>query len=98
MEAKFKSLSIFEFQEMFPTDDSCYEYLELLKWGNGFKCLKCGYTKYCKEARPFERQCNSCHITVSVKSGTLFQGLKFPILKAFYIIYYIFPQVKKELP
>lgn len=89
MEAKFKSLSIFEFQEMFPTDKSCYEYLETHKWSRGFKCLKCGYTKYCKASRPFERQCNSCHNSVSVTSGTLFQGLKFPILKAFYIIYYV---------
>ena len=89
MEAKFKSLSIFEFQERFPDKDSCYTYLEELKWGNGFKCLKCGYTKACKAHRPFERQCNRCHTTVSVTSGTLFQGLKFSILKAFYIVYYV---------
>ena len=89
MEAKFKSLSIFDFQERFPDKDSCYTYLEGLKWGNGFKCLKCGYTKSCKAHRPFERQCNSCHTTVSVTSGTLFQGLKFSILKAFYIVYYV---------
>jgi hypothetical protein len=89
MEAKFKSLSIFEFQEMFPTDKSCLEYLEKIKWESGFQCLKCGYNKYCKAARPFERQCNRCHNTVSVTSGTLFQGLKFSIQKAFYIIYYV---------
>ena len=89
MEAKFKSLSIFEFQERFPDDKSCYEYLDKLKWGQGFKCKKCGYTKSCKGTRPFERQCNSCHTTVSVTSGTMFQGLKFSILKAFYIVYYV---------
>jgi ISXO2-like transposase domain/Transposase zinc-ribbon domain len=89
MEAKFKSLSIFEFQEKFPDTESCYLYLEKLKWGNGFKCLKCGYAKACKAHRPFERQCNSCHTTVSVTSGTLFQGLKFSLLKAFYIVYYV---------
>jgi hypothetical protein len=89
MEAKFKSLSIFEFQERFPDKDSCYRFLEEVKWGKGFKCLKCGYTKACKAHRPFERQCNSCHNTVSVTSGTLFQGLKFSLLKAFYIVYYV---------
>jgi transposase-like protein len=89
MESRFKSLSIFEFQERFPDEYSCYAYLDELKWGNGFKCLKCGYTKSCKATRPFERQCNRCHNTVSVTSGTLFQGLKFSILKAFYIIYYV---------
>lgn len=89
MEARFKSLSIFEFQEKFPDDSCCYRYLDGLKWGGGFKCLKCGYTKSCNASRPFERQCNRCHNTVSVTSGTLFQGLKFPILKAFYIVYYV---------
>ena len=89
MEAKFKSLSIFEFQERFPDDASCYRYLEDLKWGNGFICPKCGYTKSCKAQQPFTRHCNRCHTTISVTSGTLFQGLKFSLLKAFYIIYYI---------
>ena len=51
--------------------------------------MKCGYTKSCKATRPYERQCNSCHNTVSVTSGTLFQGIKFSILKAFYIVYYV---------
>ena len=89
MEARFKSLSIFEFQDRFPDEASCHAYLDELKWGNGFKCLKCGYTKSCKATRPYERQCNRCHNTVSVRSGTLFQGLKFSILKAFYIVYYV---------
>ena len=89
MESKFKSLSIFEFQERFPDKESCYRFLEELKWGNGFKCMKCGYSKSCKAHQAYSRQCNRCHTTVSVTSGTLFQGLKFSILKAFYIVYYV---------
>lgn len=89
MEAKFKSLSVFEFQERFPDKDSCYRLLEEMKWGKGFICPKCSYTKSCKATRPYERQCNSCHTTISVTSGTLFQGVKFSLLKAFYIVYYV---------
>ena len=89
MEARFKSLSLFEFQQRFPDESSCLSYLDGLKWGKGFTCLKCGYTKSCKATRPYERQCNSCHNTVSVTSGTLFQGIKFSVLKAFYIVYYV---------
>jgi hypothetical protein len=88
IKAKFQSLSIFEFHEKFPDDMSCWAYLYKLKWGNGFTCLKCGYKKICKVSRPYVRQCNSCHNTVSVTSGTLFQGLKFSIKRAFYIVYY----------
>jgi predicted RNA-binding Zn-ribbon protein involved in translation (DUF1610 family) len=43
---KFKSLTIFEFQERFPDDGACYEYLTELKWGNGFVCPNCGHTQH----------------------------------------------------
>lgn len=89
MENKFKSLTIFEFQKRFPDEDACYEYLIELKWGNGFVCPNCGHTNYCKGKRKYDRQCTSCHRIVSPTSGTLFHKLKFSILKAFYIVYYV---------
>jgi len=36
MENKFRSLTIFEFHERFPDEDSCYAYLSELKWETGF--------------------------------------------------------------
>lgn len=89
MEAKFKSLSLFEFQEKFPDDDSCLEYLAGIKWADGFKCPKCGNTKYCRGTRKFDRQCTCCKISFSPTSGTLFHRCKFSLKKAFYIVYYI---------
>ncbi|SHJ64893.1 Transposase zinc-ribbon domain-containing protein [Tangfeifania diversioriginum] len=89
MENKFKSLTIFEFQERFADENACYEYLIELKWGNGFVCPNCGHTNYCKGKRKYDRQFTSCHRIVSPTSGTLFHQLKFSILKAFYIVYYV---------
>ncbi|MDA3819061.1 MAG: transposase, partial [Candidatus Delongbacteria bacterium] len=89
MENKFRSLTIFEFQERFPDDDSCYQYLTELKWGAGFVCPNCGHTNYCNGRRKYDRQCTSCHRISSPTSGTLFHQLKFPVLKAFYIAYYV---------
>jgi transcription initiation factor IIE alpha subunit len=89
MEKRFKSLSIFEFQKMFPNEDACYKYLCDLKWEAGFVCPKCGHTNHCKGAREHDRQCTSCHHISSPTSGTLFHNLKFSILKAFYIVYYV---------
>ena len=89
MENKFKSLTIFEFQERFPDESACYEYLIDLKWGNGFICPNCGHNHYCSGKREYDRQCTSCHRIVSPTSGTLFHHLKFSILKAFYIVYYV---------
>ncbi len=89
MESKFKSLSIFEFQELFPDDKSCEDYLASLKWKEGYKCLKCNYTNYCKGMGYGDRQCTRCGHIESPTSGTLFHRCKFSLLKAFYIVYYV---------
>ncbi len=89
MEQKFKSLTIFDFQSRFPDDESCYKYLEELKWSEGYTCKKCENKNYCKGDKPFTRQCTKCNNIESVTSGTLFHKVKFSLLKSFYIIYYL---------
>jgi transposase-like protein len=89
MEKKFKSLSIFEFQEKFPDEASCLKYLSELKWKKGFECPKCSNKRYGKGQRKYIRKCTMCNHQVSPTSGTLFHKVKFPILKAFYIVYYV---------
>ena len=69
MEVKFKSLSIFEFQGLFPNEDSCLKHLSELKWAEGFVCPNCGHTRYCNGSRPYERQCTSCHQRHLVPQG-----------------------------
>lgn len=94
MENRFKGISISEFQERFPDDDACYEYLMKLKWEEGFVCPHCGHTKYCKAKRKYDRQCTRCQSAISLTSQTLFHKLKFPILKALYIVYYVSTNIK----
>lgn len=89
MEQKFKSLTIFEFQERFSDEKSCMNYLTELKWANSFECPKCGNNKYCSGHKDHIRQCSKCNYLVSPTSGTLFHKVKFPLLKAFYIVYYM---------
>ena len=89
MESKFESLTIFEFQERFPDVESCMKYLSDLKWGGGYVCSKCGHTRYCAGKQIYSRQCTRCCYVESVTSGTLFHKLKFSLLKAFYIVYYV---------
>jgi predicted RNA-binding Zn-ribbon protein involved in translation (DUF1610 family) len=42
MEKRDKSLSLFDFQKRFTTDNQCLAYLAQEKWKNGFVCPKCG--------------------------------------------------------
>ena len=89
MDSRFESLTIFEFQDRFPDDNSCEEYLSVLKWGKGYVCSKCGHTRYCFGSQTFSRQCTRCSHVESVTSGTLFHKVKFPLLKVSHIIYYV---------
>ena len=89
MEQRYKSLSLFEFQEMFPDDQSCMEHLAKLKWPEGFICENCGHRKYCNGKLEQTRQCTSCGSQATPTSGTMFHKVKFPLLKAFYIVYFM---------
>ncbi|WP_339903367.1 IS1595 family transposase [uncultured Cyclobacterium sp.] len=89
MEKRYKGLSIFEFQKMYPTDRDFYKYLAEMKWNNSFICKKCGHTHYCKEIKEFDRQCSKFRRFESSTAGTLFHQMEFPILKTFYIVYYV---------
>lgn len=89
MEAKFKSLSIFEFQEQFPNEESCYKYLAYLKWNAGYTCSKCGNNRSCRGKKEFDRQCTKCCYCESTTSGTLFHKVKFSIHKAFWMVYFV---------
>ncbi len=89
MEKKYDSLTIFEFQEQFPDNDSCQTYLAEMKWPDGFKCEKCGHSRYCAGKLAHTRQCTKCKYQATPTSGTLFHKVKFPLLKAFYIVFYM---------
>jgi len=89
MEKRYQSLSLFEFQKMFPDEQSCMEYLAKLKWPEGFICEKCKHGRYCKGKLEQTRQCTRCGYQATPTSGTMFHKVKFPLLKAFYILYFM---------
>jgi len=85
----FTGQSIYEFQEQFGTDKLCANTLVQLKWENGYSCRNCGYKKYCKTKRYGARRCCSCGKVESATANTLFHKLKFPLHKAFFMLYLI---------
>jgi len=90
MEQRFKSLSLFEFQEQFPDTESCHRYLAKMKWQEGYSCRKCGHDRYCKGVlHAYSRQCTRCNYVESATANTLFHQVKFDLLKAFYIVYFV---------
>jgi len=93
----FEGLSIYDFQGQFSVDESCTDLLVFLKWGDTYSCRNCGYQKYCTTKRYGERRCCSCGKPESATAHTLFHKLKFPIHKAFMMLYLISTTKKEKL-
>ncbi|MCR6641166.1 MAG: IS1595 family transposase [Sporocytophaga sp.] len=86
---EFKSINYLEFIERFSSESDCYQYLVDLKWDKGYKCRRCGNSGWVKGKKWYYRRCKSCSYDESATSGTLFHKIKFPILKAFHILFRI---------
>lgn len=89
-----KALSIKEFRTKYKTEDDCLNFLVEKKWGEGYKCIKCGCTDYVKGRQWFYRRCRNCKYDESVTANTMFHKCKLSMLKAFEIGFRI--SVKKK--
>jgi ISXO2-like transposase domain/Transposase zinc-ribbon domain len=76
-----------EFVATFSTDEDCRKYLCAQKWKDGFICRKCSHKVAIKGRTWYYRKCQKCGFDESCTSNTLFHKLKFPLTKAFWIVY-----------
>src|SRR5664280_1106559 len=70
--------SVGEFQAWFRTDADCLDYLEWLRWPNGFVCPHCGHAGGWRmsDAR---FKCAACDARTSVAAGTIFDRTRTPL-------------------
>ena len=80
-----------EFDEWFPNEEACVEYLRRLRWPEGFHCPNCGKDKAWLTGRGLLR-CASCQRQTSVIAGTLFEGTRKPLRTWFQAMWYITSQ------
>ncbi|MFN8438222.1 MAG: 7TM diverse intracellular signaling domain-containing protein [Cytophagales bacterium] len=83
-------LSFAEFKEKFASEMECYIFVKQKKWPQGFVCGKCGNSKEASNADFYTCRCSKCGTIESITAHTIFHKLKFPIDKAFYLVYAIF--------
>ncbi len=79
-----------EFSKIYPNKDKCNDFLEELKWKNGYTCKKCKNQQYYSGAIPLSRRCTKCSYTESVTSYTIFHNTRIPINKAFYMVFLVY--------
>lgn len=84
---RYKGKDILSFSDRFSSDEICYQYLSDLKWGSGYSCKRCEHKAYYLGRKWYYRRCTNCNYDESATSGTMFHNLKFPIRKAFHILF-----------
>jgi transposase-like protein len=67
-----------ELRSWFPTDASCLDYLDWLRWPDGFSCPLCEGTKGWRMADA-RWWCACCRRRVSATAGTIFHGTRTPL-------------------
>ncbi len=87
-----KAVNVEEFKKIYPDDDTCLQYLAALKWKDGYHCKKCRHNRYSKGKSPYSRRCTVCGYDESPVIDTIFGRIKFPVIKAFYIVFLVSSQ------
>ena len=64
---------LMEFESRFGTEEACLDYLERLRWPDGFRCPRCSCTGYWLTKRNLYH-CKQCDLQTSLLAGTIFQG------------------------
>ena len=83
-----KTYTIKDFDHMFPTDDSCLEFLKDLRWPKGVYCPKCQrITTHYRIAKRKVYSCEFCASHISPTAGTIFNKSDTPLRSWFHAIF-----------
>jgi hypothetical protein len=90
-----KDVDFDEFSKIYPDEESCYKFLAEMKWNKGYTCFKCENEKFSPGRVEHSRRCTKCGFDESPIGNTIFSGIKFSIVKAFYIVFLFYSSKKK---
>ena len=85
---KANKYTIKDFNQQFPTDDACLEFLFKARYPQGVSCPNCQkITKYYKRAGVKVYACEFCGHSVSPTAGTIFHKSETPLRSWFYAMF-----------
>jgi transposase-like protein len=76
-------MNIISVFEEFPTQDSCVDHLELIRWPSGPQCSYCNSHSVTSVPEAKRHHCNNCNTSFSVTVGTIFHHTHLPLQKWF---------------
>jgi transposase-like protein len=77
-----------QFTEWFADDAACLQYLERLRWPEGFVCWRCGERGEPYRATRHRLMCRVCRAQGSVTAGTVFDKTRTPLRSWFAAVWY----------
>jgi transposase-like protein len=80
-----------EFLDQFKTEDDCIEYIQKIRWPDGFVCPQCQATKAWTTSRGL-LHCSECRHDTSVTVGTVFEGTQKPLRVWFHVMWMLMAQ------
>lgn len=83
----YGELSLLDFQNRFPTEESCWAYLVQMRWPKGYHCPDCPKAKVHFKPSTHTFQCYECDRHTSATAGTLFHKSHLPLRKWFWAIF-----------
>ena len=81
-----EGITMMQFADMFPTEDSAREWFEAKIWPNGRHCPRCGSTGAATHAK-MPDWCSDCRSYFSARTGSVMEGSKLPYRKWAWAIY-----------
>lgn len=84
-----KTITAEEAQELMSSEERVMQLLASVKWKSGYNCRNCGHSNYCEGKSAHSRRCTRCKKDESAAANTLFHNVKFPLNKAFYMVYHV---------
>ena len=83
-----KGPTLRQFQDRFPTEDSCLDHLFHVRYGRNFHCPKCGREgRYSRVSGRRSYQCNWCANQVYPTAGTPFDRTRTSLRDWFYVMF-----------
>lgn len=87
---KYPRISFRQFVVGINTEEKARQLVWKFKYPAGFECPKCSSKKFWQlRSRPEVRQCSDCKHTVRLRSGTMFENSKLPLLLWMQAIYFV---------
>ena len=97
--SKPETISLYEFFQQFPNEETARLYFEGKRWGDTPYCGHCGSLSVteCKDHKPMAYRCKDCRKHFSVRTGTVLAESRLPLQKWLMAIYML-TTARKGIP